>query len=77
MTAKKDFHDQRRRLRKFPATDEATHRKAGFMLAQELANQIANQLLQHTMARGIAGWNGSDENAQPKRTVGYGAAQTA
>ena len=27
------------------------------------------------MARGITGWDGSDENAQPKRTVSYSAAQ--
>ena len=27
------------------------------------------------MARGITGWDGSDENAEPKRTVSYSAAQ--
>ena len=27
------------------------------------------------MARGITGWDGGDENAEPKRTVGYSAVQ--
>src|SRR5262249_47271611 len=74
MTERKDFHDRpsprlSRRLRRFPATGEATHRPAEFMFAQEFANQIANQL------RGITGWDGSEENAEPKRTVSYSAAQ--
>jgi|SRR6476660_1494760 hypothetical protein len=80
MTERKDFHDRpsprlRRRLLRFPATGEATHRPAEFMFAQEFANQIAKPTAQHTMARGITGWDGSDENAEPKRAVSYSAAQ--
>jgi small multidrug resistance pump len=41
------------------------------MFAQEFANQIANQP-RNTLGHGAStGWDGSDENAEPKRTVSY------
>src|SRR5262245_1026078 len=75
MTERKDFHDRpsprlRRRLRRFAATGEATHRPAEFMFAQEFANQIANQLRNTP-------WHGASQNGMAAMKMPNQSAQLA